>query len=232
MTPPAPTASLAAAWFIAGTDTGIGKTFSTCALLQAARNQGLRALGMKPVAAGAERVDGVLLNEDVAALRAAGSFDPGLERLNPWCFAAPIAPHIAAAEEGRRVEPAPVVEALAALRRQADVVFVEGVGGFKVPLAEDYDSADLAVELALPVILVVGLRLGCLSHALLTVEAITHRGLTLAGWIGNCVDPEMLRREQNVEALRQRIAAPLLGLLQWTPGGSPADQATALTLPR
>ena len=221
----------ARAWFITGTDTEIGKTYSTCALLHAARAQGLTALGMKPVAAGAEMVGGERLNEDVAALRAAGSFDPGLELLNPWCLASPIAPHIAAAEEGVRIAPGPIIDALRTLRERADVVLVEGVGGFRVPLADDYDSADLATELALPVVLVVGLRLGCINHALLTVEAIERRGLKLAGWIGNRIDPQMLRAAQNIDSLCERIPAPLLGVLPWCERPDPAAHAGSLRLP-
>ena len=221
----------ARAWFIAGTDTGIGKTFATCALLHAARSRGKTALGMKPVAAGALRIGDEWINEDAAALRAAGSFDPGLALLNPCCLREPIAPHLAAAEEGVHIAPAPLLAACDALRRQAEVVLVEGVGGFRVPFAADYDSADLAVDLGLPVILVVGMRLGCLSHALLTVEAIAHRGLPLAGWIANHVDPAMLRPEQNVAALEERIPAPLLGRLPWRTDGDPQQAASALRLP-
>jgi dethiobiotin synthetase len=219
------------AWFITGTDTEIGKTYATCALLHAVRSRGLTALGMKPVAAGTQMVGNERMNEDVAALRAASSFDPGLGLLNPWCLASPIAPHIAAAEEGVRITPGPIFDALDALRLRADVVLVEGVGGFRVPLAGDYDTADLATELALPVILVVGLRLGCINHALLTVEAIEHRGLELAGWIGNRIDPHMLRAEENIESLRERIAAPLLGVLPWSACPDPAAHADHVRLP-
>jgi dethiobiotin synthetase len=221
----------ARAWFITGTDTEIGKTYATCTLLHAARAQGLTALGMKPVAAGTEMVGDERLNEDVAALRTASSFDPGLALLNPWCLASPIAPHIAAAEEGVHIAPGPIIDALGALRQRADVVLVEGVGGFRVPLADDYDSADLATDLALPVILVVGLRLGCISHALLTVEAIEDRGLKLAGWIGNRIDPQMLRAAQNIDSLRERIHAPLLGVLPWSERPSPVAHAHHVRLP-
>ena len=221
----------ARAWFVTGTDTEIGKTFSTCALLHAARARGLDALAMKPVAAGTVESGGETINEDVAALRAACSHDPGIGLLNPWCLAAPVAPHIAAAEAGVTIAPAPIEAALAELRRRADVVFVEGVGGFRVPLADAYDSADLARDLGLPVVLVVGLRLGCINHALLSCEAIERRGLRLAGWIGNRIDPDMLRPTQNVDSLRARIAAPLLGVLEWRPDSDARAAAAALTLP-
>ncbi|HMV17963.1 MAG TPA: dethiobiotin synthase [Rhodocyclaceae bacterium] len=219
------------AYFITGTDTEIGKTFSTCALLHAARAQGLRALGMKPVAAGAEWVNGEFLNEDAARLRAAGSFDPGLALLNPYCLASPIAPHIAAREEGVRIEPARIRTAFDSLRAQADLLLVEGVGGFRVPLGDDYDSADLARDLGLPVILVVGLRLGCINHALLSVEAIAARGLTFAGWIANRVDPAMLRVDENLAALQKGLPAPLLGVLPFREDRDAALAATALRLP-
>lgn len=221
----------ARAWFIAGTDTEIGKTFATCALLHAARAQGLSALGMKPVAAGAEVVAGARVNEDVVALRAASSFDAGLAAINPYCLLSPIAPHIAAAEEGVSIEPTPILAAADALRQRADVVLIEGVGGWRVPLGEHYDAADLAADLGLPVILVVGMRLGCISHALLTVESITRRGLPLAGWIANHIDPAMLRQAQNIDALRARIDAPLLGILPWQEQGRPDEVAGALRLP-
>lgn len=221
----------ARAWFITGTDTEIGKTYSTCALLHAARARGLIALGMKPVAAGTEMMAGERVNEDVAALRAASSFDPGLGLLNPWCLSSPIAPHIAAIEEGVHITSGPIRDALGTLRLSADVVLVEGVGGFRVPLADDYDSADLARELALPVILVVGLRLGCINHTLLTVEAIERRGLELAGWIGNRIDPHMLRAAQNIDSLRERIPAPLLGVLPWCERPDPAAHAGHVRLP-
>lgn len=219
------------AWFVTGTDTEIGKTFVTCALIHAARARGLRALGMKPVAAGAEPVDGVLANEDALRLRAAGSFDPGLPALNPYCLTNPIAPHIAAAEEAVTITPAPILDAFARLREQADCLFVEGVGGFRVPLGDDYDTADLAVDFALPVILVVGMRLGCINHALLTVEAIRARGLTLAGWVANQIAPDMLRPRENLNALRARIAAPMLGVLPHVEGGDAAKVASHLMLP-
>jgi dethiobiotin synthetase len=219
------------AWFVTGTDTEIGKTFTTCALLHHARARGLSALGMKPIAAGAEQHDGEWINEDAARLRAAGSFDPGLQSLNPYCFRSPVAPHIAAAEEGVRIEPALIVAAFERLRERANVVLVEGVGGFRVPLSDDYDTADLAVTLGLPVLLVVGMRLGCINHALLSAEAITARGLHFAGWVANRSDPHMLRFDENVAALTARLSAPLLGIVPHIADGDPASAASALRFP-
>lgn len=218
-------------WFVCGTDTGVGKTYVTCALLHAARSAGLTAIGMKPVAAGAELVNGERLNEDVAWLRAAGSFDPGLADQNPYCFAEAIAPHLAAAHENVRVEPAPIMAAYANLRAHAEVLLVEGVGGFIVPLGDGFDSADLAVMLDAPVVLVVGMRLGCISHSLLTCEAIAARGLMLAGWVANRIDPDMLCYEENLATLRRLIPAPLLGELAFQANPDPVSAARALTLP-
>lgn len=216
-------------YFVTGTDTEVGKTFACCALLHRARLDGLVAVGMKPVAAGTVERDGRRVNEDVLALADASSFVPAPDQLNPYCFAEAIAPHIAAARAGVRIDPRRIIEARDRLLAQAELVLIEGVGGFRVPLGFDYDTARLAVDLASPVILVVGLRLGCINHALLTIEAIALRGLHLAGWIANCIDPQMARRDENLAALRERIGAPLLGLLPH--GGTPATAALALHLP-
>lgn len=214
------------AYFIAGTDTGIGKTFAACALLHALHARGWTAAGMKPVAAG---VDAQGRNEDVEQLIAASSVKAPREWVNPYGFDAAIAPHIAAAETGQRIELPRIVEACQWLRTLTDALIVEGVGGFCVPLGEDCDTADLAVALDLPVILVVGLRLGCLSHALLTQQAIQARGLRLAGWIANRIDPSMARVDENLAALESRLAAPLLGVIAH--GITPSQAAASLRLP-
>ena len=213
-------------WFVTGTDTGVGKTFAACALLHAWRAAGHRALGMKPVAAG---VDAAGQNEDVLRLAAASGIAAPARLVNPYLFAAPVAPHVAAAETGVAIDIGRIEAAFAALHDYADIIVVEGVGGFRVPLDADHDTADLAVALGLPVILVVGLRLGCLNHALLTAEAIEARGLQLAGWIANRLDAGMLRPEASIEALRTRLTAPLLGDLPHSPEAMSA--AHCLTLP-
>ena len=197
-------------FFITGTDTGVGKTRVACALLHAFAARGLRVIGMKPVAAGAQRVDGVWVNEDVEQLLAASNVSAPRELINPYCFAPPIAPHLAAALENKVIENKYLVECFQRLSVLADKVVVEGAGGFCIPLNDHATSADLARQLALPVVLVVGMRLGCLNHALLTAEAIRARGLTLAGWVANHIDPAMAQADANVSALQARLAAPML----------------------
>ena len=207
-------------WFITGTDTEIGKTFVACALLHALRRTGVTAVAMKPVAAG---FDGHGRNEDVERLLAASSIQPARTLVNPYGFCAAIAPHIAAAEEGRHIELPQIAAALTTLQTMADVVLVEGVGGFCVPLGDTRDTADLASLLALPVILVVGMRLGCINHALLTAEAVAARGLRLAGWLGNTVDGSMLQHGENLATLAALLPAPCLGRV---PRLTPPDPAT------
>lgn len=189
-------------FFITGTDTGVGKTFVTCALLRKAARQGFTAIGMKPVAAGGQG--------DVDQLIAASNICAPHELINPYGFSAVVSPHLAAASTGRAIHIPTLCEAYRQLTALAQIVLVEGVGGFLVPLSNDSDTGDMAVALNLPVILVVGLRLGCLNHALLTCEAIRARGLTLAGWIANPVDPAMNNREENIQTLKARITAPQL----------------------
>ncbi len=216
------------AYFLTGTDTEIGKTFITCALLHRARQLGLKAAGLKPVAAGTDAAGN---NEDVEAIRAAANVTLPRQIINPYCFTPAIAPHLASADAGVSIDFGLIKAACWTALGQADLLIVEGAGGFRVPLGVDRDSADLAVTLALPVILVVGLRLGCINHALLTAEAIAARGLTLAGWVANRIDPEMARADDNIAALSARLAAPLLGSVPRIAGGDPAVAAAHLALP-
>ena len=195
-------------FFVTGTDTGVGKTLIACALLHAFSARGLRAVGMKPVAAGAERSSGEWRNEDVEQLAAASSITALRALISPYCFEPPIAPHIAARAAGVTIALHAIVAAYRELAARADLVVVEGVGGFCVPLNAQEDTADLAQRLGLPVLLVVGMRLGCLNHALLTAQAIRARGLTLAGWVANHVDPALAHADDNVAALDQRLGAP------------------------
>ena len=197
--------------FVTGTDTEIGKTLVSAAILHKLVQSGRRACGMKPIAAGADMIGGELHNEDADMLAAAGNVHLPSSITTPFMLREPAAPHIAAALEGVRIDPVPIIAAYAEIQAASDAVVVEGVGGFRVPFNDDFDSADLAAQLNLPVILVVGLRLGCISHALLTVEAIVARGLVLAGWVANTADPDMRFMQENIDALAQRIPAPLLG---------------------
>jgi dethiobiotin synthetase len=197
--------------FVTGTDTEIGKTLISAAILHKLASSGQRACGMKPVAAGATMIDGALHNEDADMLIAAGNVHLPSSITTPYMLREPAAPHIAAALEGVTIEAVPIIAAFAEIQAASDAVVVEGVGGFRVPFNDTFDSADLAAQLNLPVILVVGMRLGCISHALLTVEAIIARGLVLAGWIANTADPDMRFEQENIDALAQRIPAPLLG---------------------
>lgn len=199
-------------YFVTGTDTNVGKTLISCALLHGFAAQGKRVIGMKPVAAGCN-ANGQ--NEDVLYLRAAGNVAVDYGQINPYSFLPAIAPHIAAQRTGVIIDLSVIAKSFQDLAAQADVVIVEGAGGLLVPLNEQQDSADLVRDLGLPVILVVGMRLGCLNHALLTAEAIAARGLALAGWVANVVDDEMRMCEENIAALQQRIAAPLLGVVPY-----------------
>ncbi|MFC4159494.1 dethiobiotin synthase [Chitinimonas lacunae] len=198
-----------------GTDTSVGKTVATVALLRSAARLGLRAVGMKPVASGCERLaDGSLYNEDVAAHRAASVAAPA-HWTNPYAFELPLSPHLAARAAGVTVEPARLVEAYDGLRSQTDLVLVEGAGGWLAPLDETRSMADLARLLDLPVILVVGLRLGCLNHARLSAAAIEAAGCRFAGWIGNRIDPAMAAAEENIDYLTRCLPGPCLGVLPY-----------------
>lgn len=217
-------------YFITGTDTGVGKTLVSCALLHALGQRHGRAVGMKPVAAGADTTaEGFLINEDVSALRAAGNMQVPAELDNPYIFAEPVSPHIAARLAGQRIDLAVIEQRYRQLATLADAVVVEGAGGFCVPLNDTETSAELAQRLGLPVVLVVGLRLGCLNHALLTQEAILSRGLTLAGWVANRIDPNMASAVDNLDTLRARLAAPMLADVPWLQ--SPRAQDVAIALP-
>jgi len=200
--------------FVTGTDTGIGKTLIASALLHACRQRGLSAVGMKPVAAGMTDQDGRLLNEDVEAIVAASSVAADRKLVNPYLFVPPIAPHIAASEAGSHIDANHIVDCFNQLATMADVVVVEGVGGFRVPLQGRFDTADLAVQLGLPVVLVVGMRLGCINHSLLTAEAIAARGLSCIGWVANQIDPEMSHLEENLATLDALLDMPRLGLVE------------------
>lgn len=194
--------------FITGTDTGVGKTLAACAWIHAARRNGLRCGAMKPVAAGG--------TEDTDAMLAALGWPKERAKIiTPILLAEPIAPHIAARLEGRTIELAQVLEPFERIAAQSDHVVVEGVGGFCVPLGDGVDTVDMARAFALPVVMVVSMRLGCLNHALLTAQAIERAGLRLGGWIASCIAPSMPFRDENIEALVRRLAAPLVGTIPY-----------------
>lgn len=202
-------------YFVTGTDTGVGKTHVCCLLIEALKQQGLRVAAMKPVAAGVE-ADGV--NDDVRRLMAISNVQADLRDVNPYSFVPPIAPHIAAQQVGVEFDLDVIAESYARLRSISDVVVVEGAGGFLVPLNESLDMSAIPKILDLPVVLVVGMKLGCLNHALLTCEAIASRKLQLAGWVGNVIEPSMRELESNIKTLKSSIRAPFMGVVGWKPG--------------
>ena len=221
--------------FVTGTDTGVGKTRVSTALLRAYAKQHARCVGMKPVAAGCDWIDGEWLNEDVAALRDASSLKVPSSFDNPYALPDPVSPHIAAKLADERIDLSHIEASFHALRQHADVVVVEGAGGFIVPFQDDAQewvtSADLALRLQIPMVLVVGIRLGCLNHALLSQEAILSRGLKLAGWVANVVDADMAQQQANVATLQRRMQAPMLAHWGFQPSASPFELADSLTLP-
>ena len=216
-------------FFVTGTDTGIGKTLVTAALLRSLREAGVVVAGMKPVAAGAMAGAEGPANEDALLLQAESSVHLPYAVVNPCLYAPAIAPHIAAAEAGQPIDTDLIVAAHARLAGGAEVVIAEGAGGFLVPLDGHRSFADLPGLLAMEVLLVVGLRLGCLNHALLTAEAIAARGLVLAGWIGNGVVAEFSRRGANIATLTGKLPAPCLGIVPWMPEPSVGKAAAALS---
>ena len=202
--------------FVTGTDTGIGKTLVAATLLAAMNAAGYRAVGMKPVASGCSQTAEGLCNDDAERLIAHSAGSPPYGLVNPYALAEPIAPHLAAADAGIQIQLDPILAAFAALSTNADCLVVEGVGGWAVPLSPALMQADLVRALKLPVILVVGLRLGCINHALLSARAIEDEGCALIGWIGNGIDPAMARVADNIATLRARLPAPCLGVLPFT----------------
>ena len=213
-------------YFVTGTDTGVGKTLVACALLRALAASGKSVIGMKPVAAGSEAGRWA----DVDALAGASSVAAPAKLVNPYPFDPAIAPHIAAANAGVRIDIETIARAYEELSRRAQIVVVEGVGGFLVPLNEGDTAADLARRLALPVVLVVGMRLGCLNHALLTSAQIEAAGLRCAGWVANCIAPNMEQLSANIDSLRDRLDFPLLGVVPFQRNPVPARSAGLLSL--
>jgi len=218
-------------FFVTGTDTDCGKTRVSVALIHVLKQTGLVVAPFKPVAAGAEYVSGQLRNGDALQLMDAAGGQWSYAQVNPYCLEPPISPHLAAREAGVVIRQAPIQEAYRTLERQADVVLVEGAGGWLVPLRDDWHIEDMALMLGLPVILVVGLRLGCLNHARLSLARMRSSGATAAGWIGSVLDPDMLRLEENIASLHDLLDVPCLGVLPHLgPAGSGAIHLDANAL--
>lgn len=216
--------------FVTGTDTDVGKTAIACGMVHHFVEAGRKVAVMKPVASGCEVTPQGLRNGDALALIAATRRTMDYTLVNPFAYEPPIAPHLAADQAGRPIRRNVIRDAFSRLSDDAGALIVEGVGGFRVPLG-DFDTADLAVDFGLPVVLVVGLRLGCLNHALLTAEAVAARGLRLAGWIGNSIDPEMAFRDENIAALRRHLDAPCFGIVPTLPTADVASVSRYLALP-
>lgn len=203
--------------FVTGTDTGIGKTVVAAGLVRGLVALGLRVAVMKPVASGSNRTDAGLRNEDALALMAASNVAVPYETVNPYCFEPPISPHIAADEAGIRIDLAKIRRSFELLAAGSDWIVTEGAGGWLAPIGPATSIRELAMALHLPVLMVVGLRLGCINHALLTKLAIEAHGAQFAGWIANTIDPAMARRTQNLETLIRLIGEPPLAVVPTLP---------------
>lgn len=204
------------AYFITGTDTGVGKTWATVALMRYFKRQGQSVIGMKPVAAGCELIDGQLKNEDALLLQENASVLLDYSDINPYAFEMPVSPHLAAIDE--TVQLNELVKAFNKIKDKADVVIVEGAGGWLAPLSAEHDIADLASTLKIPVIMVVAIRLGCINHARLTFQAIQTSGVECAGWLAMCIDNDMLKQSENISTIKDKITVPLLGVLPYEKG--------------
>ncbi|MFO7603430.1 MAG: dethiobiotin synthase [Gammaproteobacteria bacterium] len=215
---------------ITGTDTGVGKTRVAQIIVHILQQQYARVGVMKPVASGAVFQNGLLQNEDAIALQKTCHTSLPYALINPYCFAPAIAPHIAAELEGVEIDLRHIQSCYENIARQVDVVVVEGAGGWQTPLNAQQSIETLGQHLAIPVVLVIGLRLGCLNHALLTMSALHRSGVSILGWVGNCIDPEYQYLDKNIHSLKQRISAPCLGILPYTTTPDIAALATCLAV--
>jgi len=205
-------------FFVTGTDTEVGKTLVSGALILKLREQGINTIGFKPVVAGTyQDTNGTTLNEDLETLRIASNLSIDQLSLCPYVLNQPAAPHLVAREQGLRLEMSVINQAFRNIQNQADCVVVEGAGGLLIPLNDKEDLGDFAIEINLPIILVVGMKLGCINHALLTCEAIKARNLNIAGWVANTLNTEMPLLQENLQTLKARITAPFLGLIPALP---------------
>ncbi len=203
-------------FFVTGTDTGVGKTYVSAQLLRALRAQGLHALAMKPIASGAIETAEGLRNDDAVCLQQAASENVAYEIINPFVFAPAIAPSIAASLLSVEIDPNQILDCYRQLQARAQLVLVEGVGGWRVPLSDELQTVDLVRRLGLSVIMVVGLRLGCINHAILTAEAIQRDGLRLFGWYANIIEPKLEYQDENIATLSRAISAPMLGVIPYS----------------
>ena len=203
-----------AGFFISGTDTDVGKTWATIALMRYFKNKGYTVVGMKPVAAGCVWQDGQLKNEDAILMQKNASLALAYKEINPYAFELPVSPHLAAKENPVQLDV--IAKTFHNLKDKADVILVEGAGGWLAPLNKECDIADLAIILQLPVIMVVAIRLGCINHARLTFNTIQTSGVQCAGWLAMCVNPEMSKQQENIATIKNKVSAPLLGVLPYT----------------
>ncbi len=217
--------------FVTGTDTDCGKTLITLGLMARLEEKGGRVAGMKPVASGATRTSAGLRNDDALAIQAACHLPFPYDWINPCCLESAVAPHLAAAAEGRSIDLEAILAAAARLRAEADHLVVEGAGGWRVPLTQEADMAGLCRMLELPVVLVVGLKLGCLNHALLSAESILASGCRLAGWVATSLAPDMPLERENIDTLRALVPAPFLGHVPWQARPEPGFTASRIALP-
>jgi len=206
--------------FITGTDTGIGKTVVSCLLMDALVNEGEgnKVIGMKPIASGAEKINGTLKNDDAMELSKHANVDVPYQLINPYCFEPSIAPHIAAQQSNQQIDLSTIETSYDVLSKEADWIIVEGVGGWSVPVNEKETLADIPSRLNLPVVLVVGMKLGCINHALLTAEVVRKSGNNLIGWIANQIDPEMSAYDENLNTLKEMLGCPMLAQIPYLKG--------------
>ncbi len=204
-------------YFITGTDTGVGKTWCSVALMQYFKKRGKSVAAMKPVASGAHRKNGRLINDDAILLQQNASKAFSYDVVNPYLYEMPVSPHIAAEKAGKTIDFDRIADNFESLQKSCEIVIVEGVGGWLVPLGRQMGIADLAKQLNLPVIVIVAIRLGCINHARLTFAALQTTRVASAGWIANITDPTMLAKEENIQTISGFTDMPLLGVLPFSP---------------
>lgn len=207
---------MAQGYFITGTDTSVGKTWCSVALMHYFKNQGKSVAAMKPVASGASWINGRLVNEDALLLQQNASKNFSYDVVNPYVFEMPVSPHIAAEKAGENIDFEQIANKLAVLQKSCEIIIIEGVGGWLVPLGPKFGIADLAMRLGFPVIVVVAIRLGCINHARLTLSSLHAAGVLCAGWIANCTEQGMLAKEENIQSISSFTDAPLLGVLPFS----------------